>query len=110
MYDNYSRPINASRIACTDWVYDESVYKHTFTKQVMLLRSCICTDCFYNAVIFPKGHVLLRRVFSLIQKSDQNYWIFGCFYCYTTQFAITDTALNNSMTNNIKRRWRRHEN
>ena len=22
-----------------------------------------------------KGHVLLRRVFSLIQKSDQNYWI-----------------------------------
>ena len=27
-----------------------------------------------------QGHVLLRRVFSLIQKSDQNYWIFGCFY------------------------------
>ena len=57
-----------------------------------------------------KGHVLLRRVFSLIQKSDQNYWIFGCFYWYTTQFAIADTALNYSMTNNIKRRWRRREN
>ena len=57
-----------------------------------------------------KGHVLLMRVFSLIQKSYQNYWIFGCFYWYTTQFAITDTALNHSMTNNVKRRWRRREN
>ena len=57
-----------------------------------------------------KGHVLLRRVFSLIQKSDQNYWILGYFYWYTTQFAITDTALNYSMTNNVKRRWRRREN
>ena len=27
-----------------------------------------------------KGHVLLRRVFSLIQKSDQNYWILDCIY------------------------------
>ena len=58
---------------------------------------------------FNQGHVLLRRVFSLIQKGDQNYWIFGCFYWYTTQFAITDTALNYSMTNNVKRRWRRRE-
>ena len=49
-----------------------------------------------------EGHVLLRRVFSLIQKSDQNYWIFGCFHWYTTQFAITGTALNYSMTHNIR--------
>ena len=57
-----------------------------------------------------EGHVLLRRVFSLIQKSDQNYWMFGCFYWYTTQFAITDTALNYSKTNNVKRLWLRREN
>ena len=62
------------------------------------------------AVIHLKGHVLLRRVFSLIQKSDQNYWIFGCFYWYTTQFAITDTALNYLMTNKVKRCKRRREN
>ena len=60
----------------------------------------------YDEAHINKGHVLLRRVFSLIQKSDQNYWIFGCFYWYTTQFAITDTALNYSMTNNVKRRRR----
>ena len=33
-YDNYSRPLNASLVTCTEWVYDDSVYKHTFTKQV----------------------------------------------------------------------------
>ena len=59
---------------------------------------------------YSQGHVLLRRVFSLIQKGDQNYWIFVCFYWYTTQFAITDTALNYLMTNNVKRRWRQREN
>ena len=63
-----------------------------------------------NCKTVVEGHVLLRRVFSLIQKSDQDYRIFGCFYWYTTQFAITDTALNYSLTNNVKRRWRRREN
>ena len=34
VYDNYSRPVNGTEVACTEWVYDESVYTHTFTKQV----------------------------------------------------------------------------
>ena len=35
-------------------------------------------------------------------KQWTNLLDFGCFYLYTTQFAITDTALNYSMTNNIR--------
>lgn len=39
-YDNYSRPLNASLVTCSEWVYDDSVYKHTFTKQ----ENLVCSD------------------------------------------------------------------
>ncbi|KAJ8316720.1 hypothetical protein KUTeg_005730 [Tegillarca granosa] len=32
-FDNMSRPINASLIKCTSWVYDDSIFKSTFTAE-----------------------------------------------------------------------------
>ena len=34
IYDNYSRPVNGSKVSCTEWVYETSVFKNTFTKKV----------------------------------------------------------------------------
>ena len=36
LYDNNSRPVNASKVSCSEWVYDETVFTNTFTKQVSL--------------------------------------------------------------------------
>ncbi|XP_033741881.1 organic cation transporter protein-like [Pecten maximus] len=33
MFDNSGRPINASLVECTDWVYSDSVFKETFTSK-----------------------------------------------------------------------------
>ena len=34
IYDNLSRPVNASEVSCSEWVYDETVFTDTFTKKV----------------------------------------------------------------------------
>ena len=34
VYDNNSRPVNATTVGCSEWVYDTTVFKNTFTKKV----------------------------------------------------------------------------
>ena len=35
VYNNDSRPVNASTVSCSEWVFDDSVFYDTFTKKVI---------------------------------------------------------------------------
>ena len=66
-YGNDSRPISASKIACSQWVYDETNFKSTFVTQVgafilFLSLSCgiiLIQCCFYNhSCCFEKKKIM----------------------------------------------------
>ena len=62
-----------------------------------------------------KDKIICLKIITYVGELKNRFWhkhvsCGGCFYWCTTQFEITDTALNYSMTNNVKRRWCRREN
>ena len=40
-YGNDSRPINASKLTCGEWVYDKTDFKSTFVTQVLHLQKVL---------------------------------------------------------------------